>query len=283
MTWRMNTVDHRLQELSRINDQGMYKYQRGGKDQVMVKNQVPWPQSHVLAGTSKARITYDSLSTFQWMSGFRVIIREESDVKIKNAMLDYVTDLIQDAQDFGWPSIKGAHALILCHMEEGKFNRLMSEKLDRLRRAHAKKIMTNPSTSQTACGKVDSQGMVCRYFQTAVLQCLKVNSPLNFIMVTSVLLLKVQGLVPLSNAGFCIEYRELSCAKVLKLAIKNHRVNSTTYCNSFQSTSVKPVIKPRVHKFYNKVLPHPALPSVVHPPVIKTKGCQRVIKNQKGK
>ena len=168
MTWRMNTVDHRLQELSRINDQGMYKYHRGGKDQVMVKNQVPWPQNHVLAGTSKARITYDSLSTFQWMSGFCTIIPEESDVKIKNAMLDYVTGLIEDAQDFGWPSIKGAHALILCYMEDGKFNWLMSEKLDRLRRAHAKKIMTNPSTSQTACGKVDSQGMVCRYFQIAL-------------------------------------------------------------------------------------------------------------------
>ena len=36
-----NAVDHRLQELSHINDQGMYKSQRGGKDQVMVKNQVP--------------------------------------------------------------------------------------------------------------------------------------------------------------------------------------------------------------------------------------------------
>ena len=79
------------------------------------------------------------------------------------------------------------------------------------------------------------------------------------------------------------KYGELSCAKVLKLAIKTDRVNSTTHCTSSQSTSVKPVIKPRVHKVYNKVLPHPVLPSVVHPPVIKTKGCQRVIKNQKGK
>ena len=45
-----NAVDHRLQELSHINDQGMYKSQRGSKDQVMVKKQVPWPQNYVLAG-----------------------------------------------------------------------------------------------------------------------------------------------------------------------------------------------------------------------------------------
>ena len=39
-----NAVDHRLQELSRINDQGMYKSQRGGKDQIMVKNQGSYSQ-----------------------------------------------------------------------------------------------------------------------------------------------------------------------------------------------------------------------------------------------
>ena len=53
-----SAVDHRLQELSRINDQGMYKSQRGGKDQVMVKHQVPWPQNYVLAGTSKNRVHF---------------------------------------------------------------------------------------------------------------------------------------------------------------------------------------------------------------------------------
>ena len=59
-----HAVDQRLQQLTQINDQGMFKSQRGGKEQVMVKNQVPWLQNYVLAGTSKSRVTYDSLSTF---------------------------------------------------------------------------------------------------------------------------------------------------------------------------------------------------------------------------
>ena len=100
------------------------------------------------------------------MSGFCSIIREESGVKVKNAMLDCVTDLMEDAQDFGWPSAKGAHALILCCMGEGKVNWLMSEKLDRLRRAHAQKIVTNLSTSHPARGKMDTEVMICKYFQT---------------------------------------------------------------------------------------------------------------------
>ena len=81
-------------------------------------------------------------------------------------MVDYVTDLIEDAQDFGWPSAKGARALILCRMEEGKVNWFMSEMLDRLRKAHVQKIVTNHSTSQAARGKMDTQDMIYKYFHT---------------------------------------------------------------------------------------------------------------------
>ena len=76
-------MDQRLQKLTHIYDQGMFKSQRGAKEQVMVKNQVPLTQNYVLVGTSKCRVTYDSLSTFQWMSGFCSIIRMETDVKVK--------------------------------------------------------------------------------------------------------------------------------------------------------------------------------------------------------
>ena len=81
-------------------------------------------------------------------------------------MLGYVTDLMEDAQDFGWPSAKGAHALILCRMEEGKVNWLMSDKLDRLRRVYAQKIVINPSTTHPSRGHMDIQGMICKVFQT---------------------------------------------------------------------------------------------------------------------
>ena len=48
-------------------------------------------------------------------------------------MLEYLTYIMEDAQDFDWASAKGAHALILCRMAEGKVNWLMSDKLDHLR------------------------------------------------------------------------------------------------------------------------------------------------------
>ena len=111
-----DAVDIRLQELAKLNEQGKFKSQRGNNDQVTVKQQIPWPQNYILAGTSKSRVTYDSLSSFQWMAGFSAIIREEKNVKIKNAMLEYMTDIMENAQDFGWATAKGAHALILCRL-----------------------------------------------------------------------------------------------------------------------------------------------------------------------
>ena len=160
-------VDLRLQELAKINEQGKFRSQRTNNDQITVKQQVPWPQNYVLAGTSKSRVTYDSLSTFQWMAGVCAIIREEKTTKVKNAMLDYLSELMEDAQDFGWASAKGAHALILCRMEEGKVNWLNADKLDRLRRAHAQKVVNNnSSTGQGSKSKNESQGVLCKYFQS---------------------------------------------------------------------------------------------------------------------
>ena len=77
-------VNERLLELSKINERGTCKSQRGGSDTVWVKHQTPWPQNFILGGPSKARVSYDSLSIFQWISGFCNIVKEVSDPKTKN-------------------------------------------------------------------------------------------------------------------------------------------------------------------------------------------------------
>ena len=81
-----DAVNERLQELARINEQGRFKC--GGNEQINVKHQVPWPQSYVFDGTSKTRVTYVSLSTFQWMAGFCSIYKGKKNTKVKNAMLE---------------------------------------------------------------------------------------------------------------------------------------------------------------------------------------------------
>ena len=67
---------------------------------------------------------------------------------------------MKDAQDFGWASAKGAHAVLLCRMEEGKVNWNMTEKIDRIRRAHAQKVINVALKKSNA----DPQGVPYNFF-----------------------------------------------------------------------------------------------------------------------
>ena len=85
-----------------MHPQCKFRSQRGGlNENFCCKREVPFPQNHIFSGTSKQRVTYDSLSMAQWVSGFCSIIKEENDVKLKNHMLSYAADLMEDCDDFG--------------------------------------------------------------------------------------------------------------------------------------------------------------------------------------
>ena len=156
-------VDDRIKELQGMYPQGKFKSQRGGSDTYWCKREVPWPQNHILSGTSKSRVTYDNLSMAQWVAGFCAIIKDESNVQTNN-MLSYVADLMEDCYDFGWQSAKGAHAVVLCHMEESKVNWDETNKLDCLRRVHAQRT-PNSNTSLGRKFKSKDKGIPCRFYQ----------------------------------------------------------------------------------------------------------------------
>ena len=142
-------VDERLRHLAHLSmDQGKLKSQRGGGI-FLLKNKYHVPQNHILGGQSKARVSYDGLSWCQWMAGFATIAREESDLDTKNAMLEYLADLMEDANDFSWASAKGSHAMLLCKMEEGKLQWSDTLKIDRIRRAHAQRFTQQNQTQNS--------------------------------------------------------------------------------------------------------------------------------------
>ena len=158
-------VDERLQQLSQLNEKGTCKSQRGGTDTVWVKNQTPWPQNFILGGPNKNRVLYDNLTVFQWMSGFAQIIKEETDISTKNAMLEYMSDLMDDAQDFGWHPAKASHAVLLCRMEEGKISWQETQKIDRIRRTHAQRASTSQTNYSQPQKKQNDNTNPCKFYQ----------------------------------------------------------------------------------------------------------------------
>ena len=75
-------VQERLRHLADNLVQGndKIKSQRGGGVDVYVKNKVRWPHEFVLTGTNKERVTYDQLSTVQWMTGFCRTMKDQNDI-----------------------------------------------------------------------------------------------------------------------------------------------------------------------------------------------------------
>ena len=82
-------------------------------------------------------MSYDALNWRQWVVGFTTIAREEKHLEIKNSMLEYLTEIMEDDNDFGWQSAKASHAVLLCRMEDGKIDWSETQTIDRIRRAHA--------------------------------------------------------------------------------------------------------------------------------------------------
>ena len=136
-------VDKRLAELAQLNESATKGRLKSGKfgrpGDVTVEKVVDWPQNFILTGSRKVRPTYDDLTMSQWVSGFVRCIQEEKSEAAKFSMLDYLGNLMEDASDFSWESAKASHAIVLTNMEADRLQWTETDKLNRIRRAHAQK------------------------------------------------------------------------------------------------------------------------------------------------
>ena len=107
----------------------------------------------------------------QWMAGFCRTMREENDQNFRSHMLNYLIDLLDDAQDFSWTVAKDSHAVLLCRMEEGEVSGYdQVDRIDRIRRANAQKHVVG--STQLLAGSNNakkntirsSRTMPCQFF-----------------------------------------------------------------------------------------------------------------------
>ena len=164
-------VEQRLRELTTLqsgSDQKI-KSHRGGVE-VMVKDRIKWPHKFVLTGNTKERVSYDQLTPIQWMAGFCCTMKEEKNLEMKEYILDYVTALLEDANDFSWGVAKASHAVLLCRMEQGEITDFSDiHKIDRIRGANAQKHVTFTSASSQngfskKFGEKNTRSMPCNYY-----------------------------------------------------------------------------------------------------------------------
>ena len=93
----------------------------------------------MLSGSSNSSVSYDQLNPFTFIVGFVSQIRDEKDIEIKNAMLEYLRDLYEDTNDFSFHAAKNCHAAACSRMEEHRLDWLDIFGLDRCRRHYAQR------------------------------------------------------------------------------------------------------------------------------------------------
>ena len=120
-----------------------------------------------MSGSKKEREQYDQLSVTQWVAGFCCIMKKENHVENKEHMLDYLFQLLKDANDFSWDVAKASHVVLLCRMEqEDVKNYMQVEQIGRIRRANAQRHVIGSSSNQNSKSQVHrtNRSNPCLYF-----------------------------------------------------------------------------------------------------------------------
>ena len=146
------------------------KSQRCGAVDVFFNHKFRWPHGFVLWGQNKDRVTYNQLSPVQWMAVFCRTIREESDIIIREHMLDCVVYLLNDATGFPWSSAKASHVVLMCSMAQGEIKSWFeTENIDRIHRALAQRHSTSQGSSlRTQDKHSTAKTATCMYYNMVV-------------------------------------------------------------------------------------------------------------------
>ena len=94
-------------------------------------------------------------------------MREETNQNLRDHMLNYLIDLMDDANDFSWGAAKASHRVLLCRMEQG-YDQV--DCIDRIRRANAQKhiVPSSHTSASLQLGKKThvkvGRSMPCQFF-----------------------------------------------------------------------------------------------------------------------
>jgi len=84
-----------------------------------------WPQDFVFVGLERNKCKYDDLDLAQWCAGFSAIITLKMHAgqhSLVENMLNYFADCMQEVVDMGFLPVRGAHAVVLSHIETGRLS-----------------------------------------------------------------------------------------------------------------------------------------------------------------
>ena len=102
------------------------KGKRSGRNKtvhdVIVKD-VVWPHYHVQRTCTEKPVTFDDLTLPEFVNGtLKAVMATESMSPMAKIQLNHLAELMGDAEDFAWPTLRQYHGVILQDLEMGRYS-----------------------------------------------------------------------------------------------------------------------------------------------------------------
>ena len=137
----------------------------GGNDNGRIY--VPWPQEFVYVGPDRKRVAYDELTQGQFSAGLFGIIEQEQDINVKQNMIKFCAGLHQNMVDFGFIPVRGALAVCLSAIEDGRASWSHYETLESLQRQYLLKVDTQTMVQNTVGSELPQvKTQICQSFNS---------------------------------------------------------------------------------------------------------------------
>lgn len=116
-------------------------------DDVIAKS-VDWPHYYVYRGNERRPAQYEELSIAEFTFGYLAVVSREKSAKIRDIMLQHLQELMQDAVDFPWESVRNFHAIFLHQQEMDRITWNSRSEIAKLRQIYVMRPL-KPATGAT--------------------------------------------------------------------------------------------------------------------------------------
>jgi hypothetical protein len=145
-----------------------------------ISKDIDWPHFYVYRGPEMAPAKYSDLSVQEFVAGFLASLEHSKESPAVQAkMLAHLKELMQDAADFPWASVRNFHAVLLHQFEMGRITWHDDGRIQQLRRTYAQtsrgpqaaETSKSAETSKTGPPKGQTKGPAfCLSFQRGACQ-----------------------------------------------------------------------------------------------------------------
>ncbi len=125
----------------------------------IIIHEIDWPHFYIFRGPDRRPAKYEDLSLAEFVSGYLSMVIEGRESRAtKDRMLTHLRELMQDACDYNWVSLRNYHTILMSHFEMDRIYWGNMEAIQQLRQSYAQKYLQGAPVATRVDGRNDISG-----------------------------------------------------------------------------------------------------------------------------